>query len=107
MSKDKLTKAEIIEHIYENVDSQTKITRKDIHSVLDHFFNEVKGALVRDKVIELRGFGTFEVRTRKGRERARNPKTGEIVPVDTHGVVAFRPGRELKNQVWSIREPTE
>ncbi len=107
MSKDKLTKAEIIEHIYENIDSQTKISRKDIHSVLDCFFNEVVGALTQDKIIELRGFGTFEVRTRKGRERARNPKTGEILPVNTHGVAAFRPGRDLKNLVWSVREPSE
>ena len=67
-------------------------------------FAEIKRGLEEDRVIELRGFGTFEVRTRKGRERARNPKTGEIVAVETHGVAIFRPGKELKDSVWDLRE---
>ena len=66
----KMTKAEIIEHIYE----KSGISRKDIHGVIDSFFDEVKDALNEDRVVELRGFGTFEIRTRKGREKARNPK---------------------------------
>jgi integration host factor subunit beta len=95
----KMTKAEIIEHIYE----QSGISRKDIHIVIDAFFEEVKDALHEDRVVELRGFGTFEIRTRKGREKARNPKTGEIVPVKTHGVTVFRPGKELKKMAWNLR----
>jgi integration host factor subunit beta len=96
----KLTKAEIIENIYEKVD----VNRKDIHVIIDEFFEQIKTALTEDKVVELRGFGTFEVRTRKGRKKARNPKTGEIVSVGDHGVAAFRPGRDLKQSVWSLRE---
>ena len=95
----KMTKAEIIENIHE----KSAISRKEIHNVIDAFFNEVKDALNEDRVVELRGFGTFEIRTRKGRERARNPKTGEIVPVKTHGVTVFRPGKELKKTAWDIR----
>ena len=100
MAGNKLTKAEIIESIYERLG----VNRKDIHNVLDEFFEEVKGGLSQDKVVELRGFGTFEIRTRKGRERARNPKTGEIVPVNAHGVAVFRPGKELKKIAWPLRQ---
>ena len=81
--------------------------RAEVHLVIDEFFEEVKNGLVKDRVIELRGFGTFEVRTRKGRERARNPKTGEIVAVDTHGVAVFRPGKELKESVWELRDKSD
>jgi integration host factor subunit beta len=95
----KLTKAEIIDKIHEKLE----VNRNDIHDVIDSLFEELKEALKEDKVIELRGFGTFEIRTRKGRERARNPKTGEIVPVDTHGVAVFRPGKELKQIAWPLR----
>jgi integration host factor subunit beta len=95
----KLTKAEIIDKIHEKLE----VNRNDIHDVIDALFEELKDALKEDKVIELRGFGTFEIRTRKGRERARNPKTGEIVPVDTHGVAVFRPGKELKQIAWPLR----
>lgn len=100
MDNGKLTKAEIIENIYDKVD----VNRKDIHIIIDEFFEQIKTALSEDKVVELRGFGTFEVRTRKGRKKARNPKTGEIVSVGDHGVAAFRPGRELKQSVWPLRE---
>lgn len=102
-SGEKLTKAEIIESIYEKL----KVNRTDIHDVIDALFDELKDALSEDRVIELRGFGTFEIRTRKGRERARNPKTGEIVPVHTHGVAVFRPGKELKKIAWPLREEQE
>ena len=78
--------------------------RNDIHEIVDAFFEEVKDGLKEEKIIELRGFGTFEVRTRKGREKARNPKTGELVAVDTHGVAVFRPGKELKDLVWDLRQ---
>ncbi len=100
MANKKMTKAEIIENIFED----TNISRKDIHEIIDNFFNEVKVALTDDRIVELRGFGTFEIRTRKGREKARNPKTGEIVPVNTHGVTVFRPGKELKQMAWDLRK---
>ncbi len=100
MSTPKLTKAEIIEAIFE----KTQVNRKIIHGVIDQFFDEVKDALTEDRVVELRGFGTFEIRTRKGREKARNPKTGEVVPVQNHGVTVFRPGKDLKKKTWELRE---
>ena len=96
----KVTKAEIIEHIFE----KTELNKKQIHSVIDLFFEELKDALVNDSIVELRGLGTFEIRRRKGRERARNPKTGDIVPVDSHGVAVFRPGKELKKLAWPLRD---
>lgn len=99
MSDSKLTKAEIVERISETVD----VSKKDIHTIIDSFFGEVKDALLDDKVIEFRGFGTFEIRTRKGRQHARNPKTGERVAVQNHGVVVFRPGKELKEASWPLR----
>lgn len=98
---EKVTKADFIESLYE----RTKVSRKEIHLVLDAFLEDVKKALISDQVVELRGFGTFEVRTRKGRSRARNPRTGESVSVSDHGVAVFRPGKELKQLVWPVRQP--
>lgn len=96
MNKAKLTKAEIVEKIHNSLD----LNRQDVQQIFDSFFDEIKRALKDGQVIELRGFGTFEVRIRKGKERARNPKTGEFVSVDEHGVAIFRPGKELKEMVW-------
>ena len=93
----KITKADIVDSIY----NKSKMDRKDVQQVVDSFIEEIKAALVSYKFVELRGFGTFEVKIRKGREKARNPKTGEIVSVDSHGIAYFRAGRELKQDVWT------
>ncbi len=99
MSDSKLTKAEIIEKIYLDI----KVSKKNIHKILDLFVDKLKEGLLEDRIVELRGFGTFEIKTRKGR-KARNPKTGESVIVHNHGVAVFRPGRELKQKAWPLRE---
>ena len=101
MQKEKLTKAEIIENLHDELG----LNRNDIHEVIDSFFEEVKTGLKKEQIIELRGFGTFEIKTRKGRDKARNPKTGDTVKVQTHGVAVFRPGKEIKDEVWNLREP--
>ena len=95
----KITKAELIEALHES----SSLNRKEIHSLIDSLFEEIKNAVLGGKTVELRGFGTFEVKLRKGRKRARNPKTGEIVSVEDHGVAAFRPGRELKKASWALK----
>ena len=97
-SVSKITKADIVDAIY----NKTGTTRKEIGKMVDLLFDEIKAALVSHKVIELRGFGTFEIRIRKGRQKARNPKTGEILSVNSHGIVSFRPGRELKQDAWPL-----
>jgi integration host factor subunit beta len=94
----KVTKADIVDVVYE----KTGMSRKEIRKVVDLFIDEIRDSLMKQMVIELRGFGTFEVRVRKGRPKARNPRTGELVSVTAHGSAAFRPGRELKQNVWNI-----
>jgi integration host factor subunit beta len=99
----KVTKTDIVDAVYE----RTGMNRKEIRTVLDLFIDEIRASLMEQMVIELRGFGTFEVRVRKGRQKARNPKTGELVSVTSHGIAAFRPGRELKQNVWNIATPDD
>jgi integration host factor subunit beta len=103
MADKKYTKADILDAIYDRTD----LERNDIRRITDLFIDEIKNALIDRKTIELRGFGTFEVRIRKGREKARNPRTGEAVSVEAHGVAAFRPGRDLKESVWALEKPAK
>ena len=99
----KVTKAELIEALH----ASTTLNRKEIHGLIDELFDEIKSAILSGSTVELRGFGTFEVKVRKGRKHARNPKTGAIVSVEDHGVASFRPGRELKKAAWSLSNGTE
>jgi integration host factor subunit beta len=98
MAGKKFTKADIVDSVYQ----KTGMSRKEIHSIIDLFIEEIKDALIKGMAIELRGFGTFEIKIRKGRQKARNPKTGDIVSVNSHGIASFRPGRELKQDVWNL-----
>ena len=95
----KITKADIVDAIY----NKTGLDRKEIRNVVDLFIEEVKTALISHDIIELRGFGTFEIKIRKGRQKARNPKTGEILSVGSHGIASFRAGRELRQDVWNLK----
>ena len=48
--------------------------------------------------IEIRGFGSFTLRSRAPRV-ARNPKTGAEVHIGEKKVLHFKPGKELKERV--------
>lgn len=96
----KVTKIDIINSIYE----KTGFDKHDIQTLLDCFLDETKTNLEEGATIELRGFGTFEPRLRKGRSVARNPKTGELCSVEPHYVAAFRPGKELKEKLWDLKK---
>jgi integration host factor subunit beta len=99
MDEKKITKIDILDSIYQ----KTGMSRREIREVVDLFLDDIKSALVKGIAVELRGFGTFEARIRKGRSKARNPRTGMPVSVNSHGVAAFRPGRDLKRDIWSLR----
>lgn len=98
MADRKLKKNDLIESVY----LKTKVDKQCVQLVVDSIFEQLKISLQSGKKIELRGFGTFENRMRKGRSKARNPKTGEIVSVDPHFVSVFRPGKEIKQAVWNL-----
>lgn len=98
MADEKLTKIDLIDSVYLN----TKVDKHSVQVVIDSLLEQLKSSLENGKTIELRGFGTFEKRLRKGRSKARNPKTGEIVCVEPHYVAVFRPGKEIKQSIWSL-----
>lgn len=103
MQSKKVTKYDLVEAVYED----TQFEKKIIQAVLESLLNQIKDSLIQQQNIELRGFGTFELRLRKGKSAARNPKTGEKVRVAPHYVAAFRSGRDLKNALWALPIPKE
>jgi nucleoid DNA-binding protein len=89
-----MTKAEIVEDIA----NKTGLTKKDVATAMDQFLEAISRALVDGKHYEIRGFGTFKVKNRKAR-MARNPRTGEAVPVPDRKVPVFKVSKELKDLV--------
>jgi DNA-binding protein HU-beta len=86
-----LTKADIVDVIA----SGTGLTKVETEAVVDGFIQTVISSLRDGKNIEIRGFGSFKVKKRKGRV-ARNPRTGAQVQVDEHYVPIFKVSKDLK-----------
>lgn len=89
-----MTKADIVDVIA----SATGLTKVETEAVVDGFIQTVIDTMKQGKNIEIRGFGSFKVKKRKGRV-ARNPRTGEQVMVDEHFVPIFKVSKELKHLV--------
>jgi DNA-binding protein HU-beta len=89
-----VTKADIVDIIA----TATGLTKVETEAVVDGFIQTVIDSMRNGRNIEIRGFGSFKVKKRKGR-MARNPRTGEQVMVNEHFVPIFKVSKELKHLV--------
>lgn len=89
-----VTKADLIEEVL-NV---TELPRKESETIVETIFDSIIAALQKGEKIEIRGFGSFRTRERRGRV-GRNPKTGEKVEVRAKKIPYFKPSKELKDFV--------
>jgi integration host factor subunit beta len=95
-----VTKKDIVRTIAEEIDLPQFRTRV----LVQRTFEALIEALVRDGRVELRNFGVFQIKTREAR-LARNPRTGEPVPVEAKNVVSFKPGKEMEARVRQYQGP--
>ncbi|GED43818.1 integration host factor subunit alpha [Cobetia marina] len=89
-----LTKAELAEHLH----AELGMSKREAKSMVEVFFDEIRGCLRENEQVKLSGFGNFDLRDKRERP-GRNPKTGEEIPISARRVVTFRPGQKLKARV--------
>ena len=92
-----MTKKDIVRTISEQLDLPQLRTKE----LVQRTFDALVESLVREGRIELRNFGVFQIKKREAR-MARNPRTGEQVPVQAKFVVTFKPGKEMEARVRDI-----
>jgi integration host factor subunit beta len=78
----------------------TELPRKESETIVETIFDSIIEAIQKGEKIEIRGFGSFRTRQRRGRV-GRNPKTGEKVEVPAKRIPFFKPSKELKDFVNS------
>ena len=88
-----MTKAEIIESVYERVGGFSK---KEAAEVVEAVFETMKEVLAEGEKIKISGFGNFVVRDKKERI-GRNPQTGAPIPISARRVLTFKPSQVLKD----------
>lgn len=89
-----MTKAELVDEVARVV----QLTKKQAETIVNIVFDSIVDSLRAGEKIELRGFGSFRLRSRKSRT-GRNPKTGEKVEVPSKKIPYFKPGKELKELI--------
>ncbi|MBN1470760.1 MAG: integration host factor subunit beta [Syntrophaceae bacterium] len=90
-----MTKNDLIKKLQEELKTYSF---KDVTYVVNIIFDSMIDAIKRGERIELRGFGSFEVRERKPR-MGRNPKSGAQVQLNERKVPFFKTGKELRLMV--------
>lgn len=90
-----MTKSELIEAVASKVDN---FSRKDIEVIVDTVFQSMSDSLSQGDKVEIRGFGSFKIKEREGRQ-GRNPKSGESIYIEPKKVPFFKAGKEIRERI--------
>ena len=80
------------------ISNETAIKQIDVKRVVQCALDKITEYLAAGQTVELRNFGIFKIKSRRGR-MGRNPRTGQEVPVPPKKVVVFKPGLIMKRDV--------
>jgi len=89
-----LTKNEIIDSMYEQLD----IPRKECAQIAEGIFDIIKEELENGNPVMVSGFGKWTVKSKRKRN-GRNPKTGAPVVIAARKVVTFKPSNRLRDDL--------
>ncbi len=89
-----MTKADIVETLYEKVG----FSKKEAADLVELVFDTIKSTLAQGMKIKISGFGNFVVREKRSRV-GRNPQTGQSIEISARRVLTFRPSQILRSEV--------
>lgn len=89
-----MKKSDLIEKLAQQKNLNVKTAEKIIHEI----FGSMTETLCAGNRIEIRGFGSFEIREYAG-HTGRNPRTGLEVTVKPKKLPFFKTGKELKKRI--------
>jgi integration host factor subunit alpha len=89
-----MTKADIVETVYEKVG----FSRKESAELVDLVFDLMKGTLENGHKIKISGFGNFVIREKRSR-KGRNPQTGQEIQISARRVLTFKPSQVLRKAI--------
>lgn len=91
-----MTKTDLIQALAD----QMNLPVKDAKSIVDTIIDTMADALAEGRSVELRGFGSFQVREYDS-YTGRNPKTGEQIKVAPKKLPFFKVGKDLRDRINS------
>ena len=91
IGKSTMTKADIVEKVYQKIG----FSKKEASELVELVFDSLKNVLHDGDKVKISGFGNFVVRGKNERV-GRNPQTGEQIKISARRVLTFRPSQVLK-----------
>lgn len=89
-----MTKADIVN----NIAKETGIEKVLVQQVVEAFMENVKGSLIENEPVYLRGFGSFIIKER-AQKVARNISKGTTITIPAHNIPAFKPAKSFSGKV--------
>lgn len=89
-----LTKAQLADLLFD----QLGVSKREAKDMVDAYFDLISQSLVNGEEVKLSGFGNFQIRAKAPRP-GRNPRTGELIPIEARRVVTFHASSKLKEQI--------
>ncbi|BDQ34535.1 integration host factor subunit alpha [Pseudodesulfovibrio portus] len=89
-----LTKAGIVDYIYERTDKN----RAEIKDLVETILEIMKSAVKKDHALLISGFGKFEAYDKRAR-KGRNPQTTQTITLPPRKVVVFRLSRKFRAEL--------
>ena len=87
-----MTKADIIESVYERIG----FSKKEAAEAVETVFETMKSTLASGEKNKVSGFGNFVVRGKRARV-GRNPQTSAVITISERKVLTFKPSQVLKD----------
>ena len=94
-----LTKAQLADMLFE----QIGLNKRESKDMVDAFFDLMVDRLIAGDDVKISGFGNFQIRTKAARP-GRNPRTGELIPIEARRVATFHASHKLKAQIQGDTE---
>lgn len=94
MSGKTLTKADIVDSIYEKTDRN----RAEVKNIVESLLKIMKQSIKKDHALLISGFGKFEAYDKRAR-KGRNPQTDATITLPPRKVVVFRLSRKFRSEL--------
>jgi integration host factor subunit beta len=90
-------------NVVDKMSDELSMQKQDVSLAVDIILETMAKALVADRRVELRGYGSFSVRKRKSR-LTKNPRTGKMMDIPERRTLHFTMSKSLKESLISEME---
>ncbi len=89
-----MTKADIVNEIAKKTGAEKVL----VQQIVEAFMDSVKGSLIKEENVYLRGFGSFIIKKRATKV-ARNISKNTTITIPEHNIPAFKPAKSFAEKV--------